>query len=472
MPISVSVNGETGVSVSVGGSTGASVSVSAVGTGVSVSSNGGIGPAGFVTPAGTSANLYGVLQLASGSGITISTTSGQFTIASYDTAAVAALSAVQSVQGKTGAVTLSRLDVTAAAAVHTHSTSDIVGLTAGFVYGSHTHDAADVTSGTFSVSRIPTIGYTALSGVPTSFTPASHTHDASAISSGTISAARLPLATTTSVGAIQVGSGLSISSGVLSATGGGGSSSASFVSVPATFTSTGTAGTFAADSTYLYACYSANNWLRVQRAAWYAVPTVPQTFTLTAERGGATTDTVIASWTAPSNNGGQLLGYKLQLNTAATFTVSTATLTYQWDETPANTNACTLYSVSVKAFNSEGDSPAATDSRYAPNTTYPTDLVVTQTPTEGAPGVTYSASWLPACYGGYDQYQLQVRLYDAGNGAEDNWSTVGSPIVNSYTHYIADASSTTQYQWRVRANTVVNGNITASSVWSQITSTP
>lgn len=413
----------TSPGVSIGGGTAVSVAVSGPSSPVSVS-----------LLAGGSTSLPDITQLEAGTGITISTAANQFTISSYSTAQLASFAGVQSVNGKTGTVTLQAVDLTAAAAVHTHSTADIVGLTAGLA--------------------------------------ANHTHDASAISAGTISVARLPLATTSSAGAIQVGSGLSISSGVLSATGGGGSSSASFVSVPATFTATGTSGTFAADATYLYACYSANSWLRVQRAAWYAVPTVPQDLTLTAERGGTAADTVIASWKAPANNGGQLSGYRLQLNTAAQFTVSAGTLTYQWNETAANTNACTLYTVSVKAYNSEGDSPAATESRYSPNTTYPTDLVVAQTPNEGAPGVTYDASWLPACYGGYNQYQLQVRLYDAGNGAEDNWSTVGSPIVNSYTHYIADATSNTHYQWRVRANTVVNGNITASSVWSQIDSTP
>jgi hypothetical protein len=40
----------------------------------------------------------------------------------------------------------------------------------------HTHDASDVTSGTFELARIPTVPYTALSGVPMTFAPATHTH--------------------------------------------------------------------------------------------------------------------------------------------------------------------------------------------------------------------------------------------------------------------------------------------------------
>lgn len=132
MPINVSILGETGVSVSVTGN-----------TGVSVVASGGIGPAGFLTVPGTATNAFGTFQLVPGPGISVSTTSGQFTIASYDTAAVAGFAPVQSVAGRTGAVVL---------------------------------QAADVTAGTFAIARIPTISYTALSSVPTTFAPSAHTH--------------------------------------------------------------------------------------------------------------------------------------------------------------------------------------------------------------------------------------------------------------------------------------------------------
>jgi hypothetical protein len=46
--------------------------------------------------------------------------------------------------------------------------------------------------------------------------------DASSLTSGTVASARLPIATTTAAGAVIVGSGLAIASGVLSATGGSG----------------------------------------------------------------------------------------------------------------------------------------------------------------------------------------------------------------------------------------------------------
>lgn len=178
MGISVNVSGETAVNVSIGGS-----------TGVSVVASGGIGPAGFITVPGTATNAFGTFQLVPGDGITVSTTEGQFQISSYPATAVSGLAPVQNVQGRTGSITISRDDLTAAAAVHTHGTADISGLTAAFSQVGHTHDASAIQSGTLSVARIPTIGYTALSGVPTSFSPSAHTHSTADVVSFTAAAA-------------------------------------------------------------------------------------------------------------------------------------------------------------------------------------------------------------------------------------------------------------------------------------------
>ena len=92
------------------------------------------------------------LMVEAGANITVTTTSGSFTIIGRDVP-------VQSVQARTGHVTLTRTDLTAAAAVHVHN-------------------AADINDGVLSISRIPTIGYTALSGVPATFQPAAHKHAA------------------------------------------------------------------------------------------------------------------------------------------------------------------------------------------------------------------------------------------------------------------------------------------------------
>jgi hypothetical protein len=148
MSVTVNVVGQTAVSVSVAAS-----------TSVSVVASGGIGPAGFITVPGTATLAFGTFQFVPGDGITVSTANGQFLISSYPSTSVSSLAPVQSVAGRTGTIVL---------------------------------QAADVTAGTFAIGRIPTIGYTALSGVPVEFTPASHTHDAAAISSGTLSIARVP----------------------------------------------------------------------------------------------------------------------------------------------------------------------------------------------------------------------------------------------------------------------------------------
>lgn len=120
-----------------------SINVTVAGTSVGVAVTSGIGPAGFITAPGTATNAFGTFQLTAGNGITITTSAGQFQVASYSTTQAAALAPVQSVAGRQGNVVL---------------------------------QAADVTAGTFAIARIPTISYTALSNVPTSFTPEAHTH--------------------------------------------------------------------------------------------------------------------------------------------------------------------------------------------------------------------------------------------------------------------------------------------------------
>ena len=112
------------------------------------------------------------------------------------TAAAAAAAPVQSVAGRSGAVSLAVADISGLAAVassgsytslqnvpatfspsaHTHSTADITGITGSFAAASHTHDAAAITSGVLELTRIPTIGFTALAGVPATFAPQAHTH--------------------------------------------------------------------------------------------------------------------------------------------------------------------------------------------------------------------------------------------------------------------------------------------------------
>jgi len=184
--ISVSVTGETTISVSVSSE-----------TGVSVLASGGIGPAGFLTAPGTSTNAFGTFQVQAGPGVTISTTSGVFQIASYSTTEAAGFAPVQSVQGRTGAVTISRADLTAAASVHTHSTADIVSFTASASAAAPVQSVAGRT-GTISLAAADVSGlasvatsgsYTSLSNVPASFAPSAHTHSTAAVVGFTAAAA-------------------------------------------------------------------------------------------------------------------------------------------------------------------------------------------------------------------------------------------------------------------------------------------
>ena len=149
-------------------------------TSVSVVASGGIGPAGFLTVPGTSTQAFGTFQLAAGDGITVSTANGQFLISSYPSTTVSSLAPVQSVAGRTGTIVLAASDVTAGTfaigRIPTIGYTALSGVPTAFAPASHTHDASDVASGTLLIARIPTISYTALSNTPTTFAPSAHTH--------------------------------------------------------------------------------------------------------------------------------------------------------------------------------------------------------------------------------------------------------------------------------------------------------
>lgn len=255
MSVVINVVGQTAVSVSVASQSAASVSVAAS-TGASVVASGGIGPAGFLTVPGTSTLAFGTFQLAAGEGITVSTANGQFLISSYPGTTVSSLAPVQSVAGRVGAVQLQASDVTAGtfaiSRIPTIGYTALSGVPTAFMPASHTHDASDVASGTLSIARIPTISYTALANAPSTFSPAahthstaditgitasfaaaSHTHDAAAIASGVINVARLPAsvsALNTLTGGITIAAGANVtvstaSSTITIAAGGGGGGS-------------------------------------------------------------------------------------------------------------------------------------------------------------------------------------------------------------------------------------------------------
>lgn len=103
--------------------------------------------------------------------------------------------------------TLTAGDVGAASAAHTHAISDITNLSASLgtkAESSHTHAISDVTSLQASLDAKSNTG---------------HSHDASDLLTGTIDAARLPVATSSVVGAVKPGTGLTVDvNGVLNST--------------------------------------------------------------------------------------------------------------------------------------------------------------------------------------------------------------------------------------------------------------
>ena len=221
MSINVVVS-STAAGVSVSGGTSVAITVSGGNT-AAISVGGGIGPAGFLINPGTATNAFGTFQLTAGDGITISTSAGQFQIASYGTAAVSSLAPVQSVAGRVGAVQLQASDVTAgtfavaripmisytalanvptsfAPSAHTHSTSDVVSFTAAAAAAAPVQSVAGrqgavslAASDVGGLASVATSGsYTSLQNVPATFAPQAHTHDAAAITSGVLELARIP----------------------------------------------------------------------------------------------------------------------------------------------------------------------------------------------------------------------------------------------------------------------------------------
>lgn len=158
-----------------------------------------------------------------------------------------ATSVVTTVNGSSGAITLTKSSVGLSAvdnvadASKPVSTAQAAADAAVQAYSiqraNHTGTQAAATiTGLASVATAGT--YSSLSGIPSSFTPSAHTHSVADVSglqeqldgkqaagtyatlvSSLVPTANLPKATTTTIGAVSVGSGLAVSDGVLSANG-------------------------------------------------------------------------------------------------------------------------------------------------------------------------------------------------------------------------------------------------------------
>lgn len=160
--------------------------------------------AGDVTGLATVATSgsYGDLSGRPTLGTAASAATTDFAAASHSHGNLTASGAIGSTSGQIVVTTTGGALTTAA----TISASSVSGL------------AAVATSGGYSsLTGLPTLG-TAASQDSTAFAAASHNHAASDVTSGALDAARLPLATTTTAGAVIVGTGLGVASGTISVT--------------------------------------------------------------------------------------------------------------------------------------------------------------------------------------------------------------------------------------------------------------
>ena len=239
-----------------------------------------------------------------------------------------------------------------------------------FSPSTHTHSATDISSGTLSAARLPTISYTALSNVPTTFSPATHTHSATDISSGTLDAARLPTISYTALSnvpssftpATHTHSATDISSGTIATArlGSGTASSSTYLRGDQTWAAVsasvadGSVTTVKIADGIVYDC-----------GVYPAVAPVAPSGVV----GTAGSSQVALSWTAPTNNGGAsitdyAIGYSTNSGTSyAAWTHSASTVT---SATVTGLTNGTAYILRVAGVNSVGTGTYAVSSSITP----------------------------------------------------------------------------------------------------------
>jgi len=294
------------------------------------------------------------------------------------------------------------------------------------------------------VHAVPVISYTNLTNVPSTFTPAAHQQDVSTITglqaaldgkqssgtyatlvSGLVPTANLPIATTSAAGAVIVGTGLAISSGVLSATGGGiGANDAvdggDYVGVIGTYAGAPTGVT-----------------------------------------GTASGTSVSLSWTAPTSNGGTAItDYTVQYSsdgtTYTTFSRSASTAT---SATVTGLTRGTAYTFKVAAVNSLG---AGTYSTASSSITPPVTVPGQVTNVTGTAGDTQvSLLWTAPDNGGASITDYVVQ-YSSNSGT--NWTTFADGTSGDATAVVTSLTNGTAYTFRVAAvNSAGTGSYSAAS---------
>jgi Fibronectin type III domain len=287
------------------------------------------------------------------------------------------------------------------------------------------------------------------------------TISASQVSTGTFSADRLPIATTSSVGAVQVGSGLAIDSGVLSNTGVPGSIGLfNAYATTGVFPGTGQANTLyvATDTSRTYQ-YTGGVYVELGPGATIVAATLPGAPTSLTAAGGNGSATL--TWSAPTNTGGSAItDYSIQYSsnggtTWSTFSNSISSVTSS--VVTGLTNG-TMYTFRVAAVNSVGTGSYSSSTTATPASNVPGQPTALSA---SASGTTASLSWTaPASNGG--SAITSYRVQSSTDGA--TWTTLSPTFPTATTASVASLSNATTYYFRVAAiNTNGVGAYSASA---------
>lgn len=162
-------------------------------TAVSVNVTGGVGPAAVV---GTS--VYGVQQFKGGTNISIASGDGSITINGP-------VIPVESVAGRTGAISLTRADISGLAVVAgTGSYTSLANIPTTFATAPHTHSTSDIVSFAAAVGSIASASAAvAVASGTTAISPIATNAAQIAVASGTTAISSIALAAVTSVTRVQ-----------------------------------------------------------------------------------------------------------------------------------------------------------------------------------------------------------------------------------------------------------------------------
>ncbi|NCA12000.1 fibronectin type III domain-containing protein [bacterium] len=278
------------------------------------------------------------------------------------------------------------------------------------------------------------------------------TIDAGQVSGGTLAANLLPAATTSSRGAVQVGSGLAVDNGVLSNTGVPGATGLfNAYSAAANFPAPGQANTLyvAIDTSRTYQ-YTGGVYVELGPGATVVAATLPAAPTSLTADGGNGSATL--TWSAPTNTGGSAItDYSIQYSanggtTWSTFSDSISAVTSS--VITGLTNG-TAYTFRVAAVNVVG-----TGSYSSTTTATPSGSVPGQ-PTILAAFTSYGSATLwwnsPSSNGGSAVFSYRVQT--STDGA--TWTTASATFLAATSATISNLSDATTYYFRVAA---INAN--------------